>query len=189
MKTQDLITLKKFSTTLPVFEIFKNRFSPRFFSDKEVPNNDIKTIIEAGRYAPSAYNLQPWYFYIAKKNTVGYKKLSSLISDFNTWAKKAPVLILAVYEKSSSYGVNPYASYDLGQAVISLVYQAQILGYYCHQIAGFNKEKAKKIVKENQIPWVMIALGKIGNYEIAPKKIIEKDNHQRERKNKIYEII
>lgn len=189
MKNQDLILLKKIPTQFPVSEIFKKRFSPRFFSDEEIPDIDIQTIMEAARLSPSSYNLQPWYFYIAKKNHPGFEKLSSLLSGFNDWAKKAPLLILGAYEKSSSYGVNTYAQYDLGQAVISLVYQAQILGYFSHQLAGFDKEKAKKIVGENQVPWVMIALGKIGNYELAPKEIVEKDNHPRERKKRIFQFI
>ena len=189
MKTQDLISLKTIPTQLPIDKVFKNRFSPRFFSQEMIPNKDLETIMEAVRFTPSSYNLQPWYFYIAKIYTNGHKILSSLLVSANSWASLAPVLILGCYEKKSSYGENIYGQYDLGQAVITLVYQAQILGYYSHQMAGFNHQKAKALVRENQVPWVMVALGKMGNYEKAPKEILEKDKYKRERKEKIYEFI
>jgi len=95
-------------------------------------------------------------------------------------------LILACYIEEDQYGKNAYAQYDLGQAVSALVYQAQILGYYTHQMAGFDKEKAKKLVDKNHTPFVLIALGKIGDYEKADKKIVEKDKTPKERKEKWY---
>lgn len=189
MKTQDLIFLKNIPTQLPVNKIFKNRFSPRFFSQDPIPDKDLETIMEAARFTPSSYNLQPWFFYIAKIQTKGHKKLSSLFVPANKWAALAPVIILGCYEKKSIFGDNIYGQYDLGQAVATLVYQAQFLGYYSHQMAGFDHKKATTLVKENQVPWVMIALGKIGNYEKAPEEIVKMDNKPRERKGKIFEIL
>ena len=107
----------------------------------------------------------------------------------NFWAKEAPVLILACYIDEDKYGKNAYAQYDLGQAVSALVYQAQILGYYTHQMAGFDREKAKKLIDKNHNPFVLIALGKIGDYEKADKKIVEKDKAPKERKEKWYHLI
>lgn len=37
----------------------KNRFSARKYLDKEIPQNVLDEILEAGRVAPTAANLQP----------------------------------------------------------------------------------------------------------------------------------
>lgn len=190
MKTQDLIKIKTEKTNLPINQIFKNRFSPRVFSQEKVKEKDLEIIFEAVKFTPSSYNLQPWYFYVAKKGTKSFEFLSSTLMAGNEWAKEAPILILGCYIPKSSYGKNYYAQYDLGQAVVTLVYQAQDLGYYTHQMGGFDRQKAEKLVKDkNLIPWVMIAMGKIGNYEKASQKLVEIDSKKPERKNKIFEII
>lgn len=188
MKNQDIFKIKENKTKINIASFFKKRFSPRVFSQDEIPDKDLEIIFEAARLSPSSYNRQPWYFYVAKKGTIGFEKLSSTLLQGNDWAKEAPVLILACFIEKDNYGENFYAQYDLGQAVASLVYQAQILGYYSHQMAGFDKEKAKKFVSKDHTPWVMIALGKIGDYEKAPEKILEMDSKKPERKEKIFHI-
>ncbi len=190
MKIQDLIKIKTSKTDLLINKIFKDRFSPRVFSQDKVGDEDLKIIFEAVKFTPSSYNLQPWYFYVAKKGTKSFEFLSSTLMTGNQWAKEAPVLILGCYIPESSYGKNYYSKYDLGQAVATLVYQAQDLGYYTHQMGGFNQEKAKELVKDkNHIPWVLIAIGKIGDYEKAQKRLVEIDSKRSERKEKIFEII
>lgn len=186
MKSQDILKLKENKTSLEIASFFKKRFSPRFFSEDAIPDKDLKIIFEATRWAPSSFNRQPWFFYVAKKEEASFNKLASLLVEGNVWAKQAPILVLGCYIENDNYGQNVYAQYDLGQAVATLVYQAQILGYYSHQMAGFDKEKAKTLVDKNCIPWVMIALGKLGDYEKAPEKIIEMDFKKPERKEKIF---
>lgn len=45
-----------------LLKIVLNRRSVRIFSDREVPEDVFRAILEAGRLAPSAVNLQTWYF-------------------------------------------------------------------------------------------------------------------------------
>lgn len=189
MKNQDLIQIRSYKTNLPVNPIFKNRFSPRVFDQSKLNSKDLEIIFEAVRFTPSSYNLQPWYFYVAKNGTSFFEKLSQTLMSGNQWAKKAPVLILGCFLEESSYGKNYYAQYDLGQAVATLIYQAQDLGYYTHQIAGFDHQKAKQLVEDkNHIPWVIIALGRLGDYQKADKKLVEFDSQLKQRKEKIYQI-
>lgn len=189
-KNQQLIKLKESKTTLPINPIFKKRFSPRVFSKEMVKDEDLKIIFEAARFTPSSYNRQPWFFYLAKKGTKSFDKLANFLMEGNHWAKEVPVLILACYIKEDKYGENAYAQYDLGQAVSTLVYQAQDLGYFTHQMAGFDREKAKEIVSDkNHIPWVMIALGRLGDYEKENEELIKRDFAKVERKNEIFKEI
>jgi nitroreductase len=189
MKTQEIIKLRVYKSDKKVSHVFLNRFSPRVFSDEEISNSDMKIILTAARFSPSSYNRQPWFFYIGKKGTSGFEKLSQILIEGNFWAKVAPVLILACYIENDEYGKNAYAQYDLGQAVSALVYQAQILGYYTHQMAGFDRNKAQKLVDKNHTPFVLIALGKIGDYEKASKKLVEMDKTPKERKEIWYQFI
>ncbi len=50
-----------------LLKIMKGRRSIRRFKDIPVPKDDITKILEAGRWAPSATNSQPWHFVVVKK--------------------------------------------------------------------------------------------------------------------------
>lgn len=189
--TKQIIDLKKPKLKADIIDVLKNRFSLRVFSEEKIKKEDLKKMFEAARWSPSCFNIQPWFFYYAKNGTPGFKRISSSLTEGNSWAKKAPVLIVGCYIDITSHGKNPYAKYDLGQAVFSLVTQAQSLGYYCHQMAGFDKDKIRQDIgiKEPVIPLVAIAVGKIGDYEKADKQIADGDLTKRERKDIINQEI
>lgn len=189
--TDELIELKKPDLTVDIFDLLKNRFSPRVFSNELIKQDHLQVIFEAARWAPSSYNKQPWHFFYAKKGSSGFEKLASCLLSGNEWAKEAPILILGCYIKEDERGKNPYGKYDLGQAAMSLVIQAQSLGLYSHQMGWFDKEKAKTVINllQNYEPWVMIALGKLGDYEKSDEKLIDRDFRKRERKAKIAEEV
>jgi len=182
--TNQIKEIKKPNLKTDINPILKNRFSPSFFLNEEIDDRDVLSLFEAARWSPSCFNAQPWHFYYAKKNTPGFEKISNSLMAGNSWAKSAPLLILGCYIDTTSHGKNSYAQYDLGQAVFSLVVQAQSLGYYVHQMAGLDKEIAKQNLQiaEPVIPHVMIAVGKIGDYGKADKQTVDRDFSKRERK-------
>lgn len=49
-----------------VIENIKKRRSVREYTEKEVSEDDIKTIIDAGIHAPSGFDSQPWFFVVVK---------------------------------------------------------------------------------------------------------------------------
>ena len=165
-----------------------NRWSPRFFSAEPVPREHLDTMFEAARWAPSAHNYQPWQYFFALKGTTTYDKLLSTLNNYNqSWAQTAPVLILACAITKAGGKVNRFAVYDLGASVISFILQAQSLGYYSRQMGLFDKEKIREYfrLKKELDPFVVIALGKIGNYTNASKEIIETELDPRPRKQNI----
>ncbi|MCX7661506.1 MAG: nitroreductase family protein, partial [Candidatus Omnitrophica bacterium] len=83
---------------MDILEIIRNRRSVRQFKRKPVPKNIIKKILEAGRWAPSGLNNQPWRFLIIKNKTSLAKFLEE---EFNI--HQVPVLILVLLEQNSSY--------------------------------------------------------------------------------------
>lgn len=64
-----------------IIKNIKNRRSIRSYKGKSVPRGIIKEIIEAGRYAPSSHNSQPWRF-IVITNRKKIKELSESVKDY-----------------------------------------------------------------------------------------------------------
>lgn len=178
-----IINLRKPKTSIKVLKAIADRFSPRVFADYTINDDELSIILEAARLAPSGRNHQPWMYYYAKKGTNGYLKLSTCLPERNyIWASKAPLLIVATYNPKEPTGeINKWAKYDLGQASMSMVLQAQSLGIYCRQIGSFDKEKCRQLFADlfgNQEPLVILAFGRIGNeidYSNAPEEIVTKE--------------
>src|SRR4249920_2309147 len=100
----------------PVQDLIKNRWSPRAFSDKPVPNEVLQSLFEAARWAPSSNNEQPWVFIVATKgDPENFEKTLGSLVEFNAgWAKNAPVLVIAVAELAfaKNNAPNRNAQYD-----------------------------------------------------------------------------
>src|SRR5450759_2904162 len=50
----------------PVERVILERRSVRKYKDRQVPENVVRRILEAGRFAPSAGNAQPWKFIVIR---------------------------------------------------------------------------------------------------------------------------
>jgi nitroreductase len=142
----------------------RQRWSPRSFADREVSPADLTKVFEAARWAPSSSNEQPWRFLVGLRNSVTYRRIAASLVGFNqTWAPKAPVLILGVTNTKSSRNGNPnaYALYDLGAATAFLVLQASALGLVTHQMGGYDHDAARVTleVPEDYALGSVIALG------------------------------
>lgn len=52
-----------------VDSLFIERWSPRAMSGQPITQEELMTLFEAARWAPSSYNEQPWRFIYAQRNT------------------------------------------------------------------------------------------------------------------------
>src|SRR5437773_10022745 len=82
----------------PVHELVRERWSPRAFADKPVPQHVLRSIFEAARWAPSSFHEQPWAYIVATKDDQeNFEKMLSALVDFTVQrAKSAPILAVAV---------------------------------------------------------------------------------------------
>lgn len=171
----------------PVVDLIKNRKSTRAFSTTTIPDEIIKSLFEATRWAPSSVNEQPWmYVYATKEQPELFGKIYSVLFEGNRiWAKDAPLLIvsLARLHYSRYSGVNTYAHYDLGGANAFLALQAVELGLQVRQMAGFDKDKAREVlnVPTTFDPVVVIAAGFPGSADTLPRTLQEREAGPRER--------
>jgi nitroreductase len=85
------------------------------------------------------------------------------------WAQHAPVLMLSIAKLDFTHNGqrNRHALYDVGQAAAYLTLQATALGLYVHQMAGFDVEKARRLLKipDGFEPAAMMALGYLRDSE------------------------
>lgn len=183
MKSAD----KRAQTDYAIHPVLINRWSPRAFDGNPVEKDKIDRMFEAARWSPSASNEQPWRFIVGFKGDETYQKIFDTFVEFNQlWAITAPVLVLTIgYTKSlKNLGQpNPTYTYDVGQAVAHLSFQAHADGLYVHQMVGFDAAKAEKIfdVATDFKVLTAIAVGYIGDPEILHPnlKVMEYDKRVR----------
>lgn len=158
--------IKKANTDHPVHEVIKNRWSPyRFLPDRKIPKEDLLSLLEAARWAPSSYNEQPWRFIIAfSEQTEEFEKLlSCLVKANQDWAVNASILMLGIthltFDRNGKE--NRAAVHDLGAAASHLSFEATTRGIFVHQMIGIEPQKARKIytVPEDYEVLIAIALG------------------------------
>ena len=129
----------------PVLESIKNRWSPRMFSEKPITEAEVKKLLEAGRWAPSASNIQPWRVIWGIKGTEMYDRIFNCLDEFNqTWAVNAQLLWINAYKKTMEKKdkENFHALHDLGLFMGNVMHQATSMGIAVHQMAGVQFKKA-----------------------------------------------
>jgi nitroreductase len=168
-------------------EIAKRK-SPRAFQSRPVEEEKIRLLLEAMRWAPSSYNKQPWRIVLVTDPAVRARMHEGLMPGNRRWAVKAPILAVVVSRVEADdvrhdSGI-PYYLYDCGQAVMSMVLQAEHLGLRCHQMAGWEQgpiRAALHIPEEEQL-LVLIAIGYEGDIADLDERSRAKEMVPRTRK-------
>ena len=63
----------------PVLDLIINRRSPRAMSGEPIDHNQLMSLFEAARWAPSSYNNQPWRFIYPHRDTPEWNTLFNLL--------------------------------------------------------------------------------------------------------------
>jgi nitroreductase len=177
-----------------IIDAIKNRWSARSFSEQAITKNDLLTVIEAGSWAFSAMNEQPWQVIAAHKGTETYNKiLATLMPGNMPWAQHAAALVLTIARTTLSNDLltaNSSAEHDLGAFNATMAVQATAMGIITHPMGGFDRAKAKETfnLTETQKPMAVIALGYLDSAEKLPEPFKTRELLPRVRKP-ITEII
>ncbi|MDR2688647.1 MAG: nitroreductase family protein [Azoarcus sp.] len=133
-----------------VNSIFVERWSPRAFDESTLSVAELSRLFEAARWAPSAYNAQPWRFIHARRGTPQWEQFLDFLIPYNRgWAQRASALVVAISKEDivppgkTEAIRNGSHSYDTGAAVAYLILQAHLAGLAAHVITGIDKEKAR----------------------------------------------
>ena len=127
-------------------EAIRKRQSIRDYDDKPVPEEKLKSVLEAARLAPSASNRQPWIFVVVKER----KRRQELAQAANgqTFISEAPIIIAAVatnVEDIMKCGVPSYAV-DLAIAIDHITLAAVDEGLGTCWIGAFSQQRVREIL-------------------------------------------
>ena len=164
----------------PVDELFLDRWSPRAMSGEAVSEEELLTLFEAARWAPSSFNNQPWRILYARRDTVYWPVFLDLLVEGNrSWANDGAALLLFVSKETFDHNGQTYPthSFDTGAAWENLALQATLSGLVTHGMQGFDYERARA---ELNIPEgfrveAMAVVGRPGDPATLPEKIRERE--------------
>ena len=168
-------TINSRTTKYEIEDIFLKRYSPRAMSGESISKEEMMTLFEAARWAPSAFNAQPWRFIYAMQGTPAFEMFLSILMEGNRiWCAKSGVLIVTVSKKNTDKGTPSVThSFDTGSAWENLALEATSMNLVTHGMAGFDYDKAKTElgIPDDYSVEMMIAIGKPGKIEDLPEPL------------------
>lgn len=184
---------------MDLLKLISNRKSVRKYLDKQIPNEDLIKILEAGRLAPSWMNVQSWKFILVKSQE--NKELLSELSIGQQQVKNANALIVCIADTNAweeakithikNPALNPALQCENGilirtmeQVIYPISYMmlmaeslgisSCIIGALGSEVTQIQKETYEKVkevlnLKEGQILSSIITLG----YDANPTETIK----------------
>jgi nitroreductase len=117
---------------MEVFEAVRTILAVRHYQDKPVPEAVLRRIVEAGRLAASAKNMQPWHFVVVQ-NRETLRQLGSL-AQTGPYVGQAPLAIVVAVDKSR------FAVSDASRAIHSMLLTAWAEGVGSNWVGFSNLE-------------------------------------------------
>lgn len=159
-----------------LMNVIKQRRSVRRYKKKPLPMEELTLLVEAGRWAPSAGNSQPWEFLLINDEDM----VRALKSVSPGWLKQAPAVIVMCVNKSRE---TDWSFMDIGAAMQNILLYAHSKGYGCCPIGSFVVEAVKELLDlpSHLQPVLFIAVGypdekpsatkRLSTYELIFKKV------------------
>lgn len=145
---------------MTILDVIKERRSIRSFIDKDIDRETVLEIIEAGSFAPSGHNNQPWRFAIIKDKS--FKEEVSKLTLYHKIVRDANVLIVVFLDKENSYDRDKdlMAIGACIQNMLLYAYEKGIGTVWLGEILK-NKEKLRQMlgVSEEKEVMAVIAMG------------------------------
>lgn len=179
---------KQAESKYPLMEEVAARWSPRAFADRPVAHETLGALFAAAQWSASCFNEQPWRFIVAlrQEREAFAKVLSCLVASNQTWAERAPVLVLCLASEAFAHNgkTNRHAWHDLGIASGALSLQAAHLGLSTHFMAGIQRDRIPELfnVPEGIAPVTGLAIGYPGEPDSLPESLRDRERAPRSRK-------
>lgn len=147
------------------YDLAKNRYSERKFSDRPVEQDKLDRILDIGRLGPTAGNTQPQRFYLIRTKDAMERAESVMMTPMFG----APVSILVCYDMKRAWknqfekAIPNYHSAEQDSAIAgaTMMYEAEELGLHSIWMRGFDSGRIREIfgLPENIIPAFVLAIG------------------------------
>lgn len=159
------MTSKLADTAAPILTQLATRWSPRSMDKTfEISDQDLLGVIEAGRWAPSAMNVQPWRFSVAKRGTELFDHIAAHLGGFNaSWSpSSAAYIVVSAFTNGDDDKPGTTSQFDAGLATAQMLIQAEALGIHGHVMGGIDHAELHKELgyPENLALLVVVAVGK-----------------------------
>lgn len=152
----------------------EQRYSTIYFSDAPVDEDDLRGMLLAATQAPSAYNEQPWRFFVAKDEQDRQMLMEYMMPSEKDWIASAPVLILVAGNMGDTHNglYNYWTMFDSGCAWGYLSLEAQRRGYVTHCIGSFDRVDLRNEFQVNDDLEIygIIAVGRPASIEQTAKE-------------------
>jgi len=159
---------------MEVFTALFTRRSIRRYSEKAIEKQMVDKIIQAGMYAPSAVNKQPWHFVIF--NDESSKDAIMEVHRSSAMLKHAQACILVCYDEDLQYDEG-YGSVDCSAATQNMLLAAHALGLGACWVGIYPREARMAALKTifqlpaQVIPFAVIAMGYPAEEKSTPERL------------------
>lgn len=137
--------------TKDVFDAMRESHSVRSFKPHPLPEPTLTRLLEAACWAPSAGNLQPWYFYVVTNEELK-DKISAACFD-QQQVKDAPAIIVVMADPARSNerygerGAQLYCLQDTAAATQNILLAAAGLGVDTCWVGAFDEVQVQRLVE------------------------------------------
>lgn len=139
-------------------KVIKKRKSTRLFSNKKIEKEKLDKILEAGRIAPTAKNIQPFKIYVINSEE-GIKKLDKA----TRCRYNAPTVLLICGDKEKAYQKGTFSTYEMDSSIVAthMMLEATNLGIDNIWIEWFDENilKIEFNIPNNLVPVCLLPLG------------------------------
>jgi len=117
---------------MDTFEVIKKRRSVRNYTGEAIPKEKLEKIVDAGRWAPSGYNRQPWDFII-----VTNREMIENLKIAANWMENAAAIIVVILDPK----VSKFWLEDGAAAIENILLAATALGYGACWLQGYTEPR------------------------------------------------
>lgn len=154
-------------------DVIRNRFSTRSFKDEKVSHDKLDKILEAGRLAPTAKNIQPQKIYVIESDEALNK-----INECSPCIYGSKTVLLVCSNKDLAFHKENYSTYEMDACIVAthMLLEATNVGVDSVWVEMFDSEKVKELFNINEEPICLIPLGyRNDDYIPSPMHSIRKD--------------
>ena len=153
---------------METWEAITSRRNVRSFEDRQIPDDALDRILEAGRRAPSSRNWQPWDFVVVTDRA----QLADLakVWQYGAHVADSAATVALILPDSSDLQERLTAYYDLGQATMAMQIAAADLGIGAGHSAVADQDQARRVlgIPDDRFAAYLMDLGYPGDRPLRP---------------------
>lgn len=150
---------------MEILEVIKKRRSVRRFKNTPVTRETVARLLEAARWAPTAGNVQPWYFYVVYNPELKVGLAAAALGQ--GFLAEAPVCIVICADPESAAriygerGRSLYCLQDTAAAAENIILAATAEGLGTCWVGAFDEERVRAVlgIPRHLRPVIMIPVG------------------------------